>query len=216
MPGGGSRVRFDTEDSDKRDIPPRSHKRTKSKIPGHSGRDCIDNFAHRTAKSKGIHRGRQTGREGRTAPDLPHGLNTERVHQTNLGKHQKSHGARQRHQNGILNTNYTCQNPRCHRNVGQRRTLHRVYVFTRPTGKPVCGSSLLRWMEMHTGCTVHDLWHTYAIRARLTGVDIEVLQRLLGHLRVETTLGIYRHVSDAEIETAAAKFGANCNRSATE
>lgn len=100
--------------------------------------------------------------------------------------------------------------------LARRREMGYLFAFAGPSGRPVCGSSLLRWMETHTDYTVHDLRHTYATRARQAGVDVETLQRLLGHARVETTLGIYRHVTDEEIEVAAAKIAANCNRSATD
>lgn len=98
----------------------------------------------------------------------------------------------------------------------RRRSAGYMYAFAGMSGRPVAGSSLLRWMEVHTDYTVHDLRHTYATRARQAGVDVEVLQQLLGHSRVETTLGIYRHVSDDEIETAAAKIASICIRSASD
>ena len=157
-------------------------------------------------KKRGIHRGRQPSRERCVAFNFAYRLETKRVHQTDVGRHQRSHGTCQRHQDSVLHTDYTSSMPKDAIDMlDRRRTLHRVYVFAGPTGKPVCGSSLLRWMETH-GLHRYTIYGTpYATRARQAGVDVEVLQRLLGHSRVETTLGIYRHVSDAEIESAAAK-----------
>ena len=95
--------------------------------------------------------------------------------------------------------------------LDRRRSLNTVFVFATHSGKPVSGSNLLRYMRNNQiGYTVHDLRHTYATRARQAGVDVEVLQKLLGHTQVSTTLDIYTHVSEDDIIKAAAKISSIC------
>lgn len=54
----------------------------------------------------------------------------------------------------------------------------------------------------------HRLRHTFATRLRREGVDIAVIQRLMGHASIETTQRYFR-ASDAEIAEAVARvFGA--------
>lgn len=48
----------------------------------------------------------------------------------------------------------------------------------------------------------HDLRHTYATLALRDGQDIAVVSKRMGHSRVSTTLDIYRHVDEDELEDA--------------
>ena len=53
---------------------------------------------------------------------------------------------------------------------------------------------------------LHDLRHTHASHAVMSGVPVPVVARLLGHSDVRTTLR-YAHLGDREIEAAAERVG---------
>ena len=53
---------------------------------------------------------------------------------------------------------------------------------------------------------LHDLRHTHASHAAMSGVPIPVVSRLLGHSSVRMTLR-YAHLGDREIEAAAERVG---------
>ncbi len=55
---------------------------------------------------------------------------------------------------------------------------------------------------------LHDLRHTYASLARRSGADPYVLQKVMGHKSISTTLDIYGHLYDDEIDD----LGAALNR----
>ena len=55
-------------------------------------------------------------------------------------------------------------------------------------------------------CRLHDLRHTYASYAVMTGVPVPVVSRLLGHSNVRMTLR-YAHLADRDIEAAAERVG---------
>ncbi|MFG3611270.1 tyrosine-type recombinase/integrase [Rummeliibacillus stabekisii] len=48
--------------------------------------------------------------------------------------------------------------------------------------------------------TVHGLRHSCASLLFAAGVDIKVVQKLLGHAHIETTMNIYTHVTTEAIE----------------
>lgn len=52
----------------------------------------------------------------------------------------------------------------------------------------------------------HDLRHTCATLYLKQGVNPKVVQRILGHADVQTTLKVYSHVSDADVHEAALSF----------
>ena len=54
---------------------------------------------------------------------------------------------------------------------------------------------------------LHDLRHTMASHAVMSGVPVPVVSRLLGHSNVRMTLR-YAHLADKEIEAAAERVGA--------
>ena len=56
---------------------------------------------------------------------------------------------------------------------------------------------------------MHALRHTYATRAIERGVMPKVLQKLLGHTSIKTTMDRYVHVTDASMLTAIAQFEQN-------
>ena len=53
---------------------------------------------------------------------------------------------------------------------------------------------------------LHDLRHTVASHAVMSGVPVPVVSRLLGHSNVRMTLR-YAHLGDREIEAAAERVG---------
>ena len=57
---------------------------------------------------------------------------------------------------------------------------------------------------------MHALRHTYATRAIERGVPPKVLQRLLGHASIKTTMDRYVHVSDDSLEKAIHLFEQKC------
>ena len=53
---------------------------------------------------------------------------------------------------------------------------------------------------------MHALRHTYATRAIERGVPPKVLQQLLGHASIKTTMDRYVHVTDDSMEKAVRLF----------
>ena len=53
---------------------------------------------------------------------------------------------------------------------------------------------------------MHALRHTYATRAIERGIMPKVLQRLLGHSSIKTTMDRYVHVTDASLTNAVKQF----------
>lgn len=53
---------------------------------------------------------------------------------------------------------------------------------------------------------MHALRHTYATRAIERGVMPKVLQRLLGHASIKTTMDRYVHVTDISLVSAVKQF----------
>lgn len=70
------------------------------------------------------------------------------------------------------------------------------FVFQTRKKHAILRENLLRKMQTFNGHTVKDLRHTYATRAAEGGINPKVLQLLLGHARIETTLSYYTHISD--------------------
>ena len=58
-----------------------------------------------------------------------------------------------------------------------------------------------RWFE-----SIHDLRHTFASQAVMSGVPVPVVSRMLGHSSVRMTLR-YAHLGDRDIEEAAERVG---------
>ena len=56
---------------------------------------------------------------------------------------------------------------------------------------------------------MHALRHTYATRAIERGVQPKVLQKLLGHASIKTTMDRYVHVTDDSLTQAVQQFEAN-------
>lgn len=56
---------------------------------------------------------------------------------------------------------------------------------------------------------MHTLRHTYATRAIESGMQPKVLQKLLGHASIQTTMDTYVHVTDDSLNKAVQQFEAN-------
>ena len=57
---------------------------------------------------------------------------------------------------------------------------------------------------------MHALRHTCATRAIESGMQPKVLQKLLGHASIKTTMDRYVHVTNESLENAVRQFEANC------
>ena len=56
---------------------------------------------------------------------------------------------------------------------------------------------------------MHALRHTYATRAIESGMHPKVLQKLLGHASIQTTMDRYVHVTDDSLTNGVRQFEAN-------
>ena len=52
----------------------------------------------------------------------------------------------------------------------------------------------------------HDFRHTYATRAIESGMQPKVLQKLLGHASIKTTMDRYAHVTSESLDQAVRQF----------
>ncbi len=100
------------------------------------------------------------------------------------------------------------------RRTGEKKCfLMRDLVFINfRTGEPVKNSSydthlykLCDEAGIRHFC-MHALRHTYATRAIESGMPPKVLQKLLGHASIKTTMDRYVHVTDASLEAGVRQF----------
>ncbi|WP_374404131.1 tyrosine-type recombinase/integrase [Streptomyces sp. 35G-GA-8] len=74
------------------------------------------------------------------------------------------------------------------------------YVFTRPDGAPIAGSTLTWHVNTPLGLArlrhirFHDLRHATATLLLEQGVELVVIKELLGHARIGVTATVYTHV----------------------
>lgn len=84
------------------------------------------------------------------------------------------------------------------------RKLYKVQV-EKKLGDKVPNSAVT--IEIDFPVTPHILRHTYATSLLMAGTNIKVVQHLLGHEKVDTTLNIYTHLME---RSAEANIGAVC------
>ena len=97
----------------------------------------------------------------------------------------------------------------------QKNLIMRDLVFVNwRTGEPAKNSSydthlykLCDEADIERFC-MHALRHTYATRAIERGMQPKVLQKLLGHASIKTTMDRYVHVTDDSLVDAVAQFQA--------
>jgi integrase len=93
------------------------------------------------------------------------------------------------------------------------------FLFVNPvTGKPYT-RFYVTWksIKQEAGITkpfrVHDLRHSFAIKAGRAGIDLRIIQRLLGHSSPDITIRHYAQVLDNELHSAVEKL--TCTKTCT-
>lgn len=66
---------------------------------------------------------------------------------------------------------------------------------------------ILEWAGLPKDVRLYDLRHTFGTLWVESGEDAKLLQRILGHARISTTLDRYVHPSDRAREEAMSRFG---------
>ena len=66
--------------------------------------------------------------------------------------------------------------------------------------------SIKRQIDLH-GATPHVFRHTYITMLSKAGIDLKTIQRISGHANITTTLNIYTHTREEEIQAAGTKVG---------
>lgn len=104
--------------------------------------------------------------------------------------------------------------PYMDRRTGRERLLclnDLVFINFR-TGKPCKNSSYDTHLYMLCDeaqirrVSMHSLRHTYATRAIESGMQPKVLQKLLGHASIKTTMDRYVHVTDESLAQAVRDY----------
>lgn len=85
-----------------------------------------------------------------------------------------------------------------------------IYVFEKD-GKPILGNSLYHHLKKKFGHSVHGLRHTLGRDAMEAGINPRIVQKILRHADLRTTLEIYTDVSDEDTAAAVTKIAQRCN-----
>jgi integrase/recombinase XerD len=86
----------------------------------------------------------------------------------------------------------------------------RLYLFPNPSNRnPLCVTTLqktfkvvLLQSEIHKGASIHTLRHSYATHLLEKGINLRVIQELLGHSSPQTT-ALYTHLTEKSSHTLA-------------
>ena len=85
------------------------------------------------------------------------------------------------------------------------------YVFSRPDGFPYYPTSyndkfntLLEKAGLNKEYNINTLRHTFGTQNKKSGTDAKIIQVMMGHSNISTTLDIYTHV-DFEMQEEAAR-----------
>ena len=96
--------------------------------------------------------------------------------------------------------------------VSSRLVMHDLVFINWRTGEPAKNSSydthlykLCDEAGIRRFC-MHALCHTYAMRAIESGMQPKVLQKLLGHASIRTTMDRYVHVTSESLDQAVRQF----------
>ena len=96
--------------------------------------------------------------------------------------------------------------------VSSRLVMHDLVFINWRTGEPAKNSSydthlykLCDEAGIRRFC-MHALCHTYAMRAIESGMQPKVLQKLLGHASIKTTMDRYVHVTSESLDQAVRQF----------
>lgn len=94
-------------------------------------------------------------------------------------------------------------------------------VFVSSTGSPLVGRNVTRkWGELLEAAglpskRLHDARHGAGTLLLEAGVDLKVVQEILGHASISTTANVYVHVRRASTDDATARLGRLLERGAT-
>lgn len=95
----------------------------------------------------------------------------------------------------------------------KRRMDDSQYIVSHGLGDRYRAAELGHWWKLHrsefgTDLTLHELRHSYATRLARNGVHPRIMQSLMGHASMGTTLRVYTHVSNQmERDAVDAAFG---------
>ena len=95
-----------------------------------------------------------------------------------------------------------------------------AYVFPHPTGSGPMRDLKYRWSKLRVlagleDVRIHDLRHSYASHAVMSGLDLYTVGRLLGHADTASTER-YAHLADEHVRKAAGRISRIVNDAMTE
>jgi len=82
-----------------------------------------------------------------------------------------------------------------------------TYLFEGQNQRKYTTVSVQRITKKHLQCNPHTLRHSYATHSHESGTPLAVLQQLLGHSNIKTTM-VYLHISNAQMLNAVSPLAA--------
>jgi integrase len=102
-----------------------------------------------------------------------------------------------------------------------RRSDPKLLVFTTSSGAPLRSSNFRQriWLPAVEACgldglRVHDLRHTAASLAAMSGANPKVVQQMLGHASAAMTLDVYAGLFNADLDDVADRLDEAASRTA--